>query len=284
MLRLIGVFVAFAWSAHAQETGPFASFDLASEQVLNDPHDLAFGPNGNLYIADKFGNRVVVMDPETLAVVEVLGDGLFPGIHDIDFGPDGRAILAVTGLSAALIYADVAQIGQEPDIMLRAPRTEGALAHSNGQNFVMASGIGALGKFTGTDLMGVAEGHLGAHDVAEDLSGHIWVADTNNRRLVRYSETLEEVQVLDDPKFGLVGPRYLAIDDFGRLVVVDQDAHRVLLIAPETEELLGVLGSGAPGMGPNLFDDPEGVAVRGNRYFFADSDNNRIVRYTVVMN
>ena len=32
------------------------------------------------------------------------------------------------------------------------------------------------------------------------------------------------------------------------------------------------------------FDDPEGVAVDGNRYFFSDSDNNRIVRYSVVLN
>ncbi|MFT6223688.1 MAG: hypothetical protein ACJA1F_001533, partial [Paracoccaceae bacterium] len=33
-----------------------------------------------------------------------------------------------------------------------------------------------------------------------------------------------------------------------------------------------------------VLDDPEGVAVRGNAYYFADSDNNRIVKYVVLVN
>ena len=85
-------------------------------------------------------------------------------------------------------------------------------------------------------------------------------------------------------KYGLVGARYLAVDDFGRLVVADQDAHRILLIDPVTGDLVGTLGDGIPGMGPYKFDDPEGAAVRGSTYYFADSDNNRVVRYVVVMN
>ena len=75
--------------------------------------------------------------------------------------------------------------------------------------------------------------------------------------------------------------------EFGYLVVADQDAHRILLIDPEGPDggtLLGVLGDGIPGLGPDKFDDPEGVAVDGNRYFISDSDNNRIVRYSVVLN
>ena len=49
-------------------------------------------------------------------------------------------------------------------------------------------------------------------------------------------------------------------------------------------DLLGAIGDGKPGLGPNKLDDPEGVAVRGNSYYFSDSDNNRIVKYVVVMN
>ena len=113
------------------------------------------------------------------------------------------------------------------------------------------------------------------------------MADNQARRLVKYSATLDRLQVLDHSKYGFIGPRYLDIDDFGRLVVADQDAHRILLIDPNGPEggtLIGVLGDGVPGIGANKFDDPEGVAVRGNRYFFSDSDNNRIVRYSVVLN
>ena len=85
-------------------------------------------------------------------------------------------------------------------------------------------------------------------------------------------------------KYGFRGPRYLDIDVDGQLIVADQDAHRVLLIDPMSGDLRGVIGTGLPGEGPNLFDDPEGVAVRGAEFFFADSDNNRIVKYVVVLN
>ena len=32
--------------------------------------------------------------------------------------------------------------------------------------------------------------------------------------------------------------------------------------------LVGVIGSGSPGLGPNLFDDPEGVAIHGTAIIF----------------
>lgn len=266
------------------EPRPFAAFEAASEAVLNDPHDLAFGPDGLLYVADKFGNQVAVMDPDTLEIVRTIGEGRLYGAHDVSFGPDGRLYVAVTGLSAVAIYdvsgeAPVAQGG-----ISGFPRTEGALAHSNGRLYVMASGTGVLMAVEGEELVGVAGGMPGAHDVAEAPDGSIWVADNFNRRLRRFSPELELLQTIEGPAYGFVGPRYLDIDDFGRLIVADQDAHRILMIEPITGDLVGVLGDGLPGLGPGTFDDPEGIAVRGSAYYIADSDNNRIVKYSVVVN
>jgi streptogramin lyase len=275
-------------TAHAQQANrPFAAFDLAGPPVLNDPHDLAFGPDGRLYVADKFGARIAVLDPESLDLVETIAEGTLPNVHDISFGPDGRAAVAVTGLGAVLDFP--ALTGPEPaePTVLAAPRTEGALAHSNGRIYAMAGGTGTLLAYEDGALVAAAEGHYGAHDVAEAPAGDIWVADNFGRRLVRYSPELELLQVLDAAKFGFVGPRYLDIDPLGRLVVADQDAHRVLLIDPDGPDggtLLGVLGTGVPGDEPGVFDDPEGVAVSGNRYFISDSDNDRVVRYIVVIN
>lgn len=277
-----------ATPALAQDApGPFASFDLASEAVLADPHDLAIGPDGRLYVADKFGARIAVFDPDTLELIEMLGEGYLPGVHDISFGPDGSVAVAVTGAGAVAIYESLDVLGDPPDIGVQVSRTEGALLHSNGDLYAMAGALGALVRFRGLTFVAGVEGHPGAHDVAEGADGSVWVADNFNRRLVRYSPDLERLQVLDDRKFGFVGPRYMDVTEFGHLVVADQDAHRILLIDPEAPEggaLLGVLGDGTPGMGPNLFDDPEGVAVDGNRFFISDSDNNRIVRYSVVLN
>jgi len=287
MLR-IAMLCLLALPAAAQEVPPFAAFDLASEAVLNDPHDLAFGPDGRLYVADKFASRVAVFDPETLDLVEVLGEGAFPGIHDIAFGPDGRVAIAVTGTSVVAVFDDVSGLNGPPDALYPAPRTEGAAIHPDGRILAMAGGVGALAAFAAGEEPSVAQGgHFGAHDVAVDLNGDIWVADNAARRLVRYSPTLERLQDLDAAKYGFVGPRYLDVTDFGYLVVADQDAHRVLLIdpaGPEGGTLLGIIGDGSPGIGANKFDDPEGVVVRGSRFWISDSDNNRIVRYSVVIN
>ena len=97
-MRYAIFFALLACPALAQEPmpGPFAAFDLASEPVLADPHDLAIGPDGRLYVADKFGARIAVFDPETLELIGMLGEGKLPGVHDISFGPGGVAV-AVTG-------------------------------------------------------------------------------------------------------------------------------------------------------------------------------------------
>ncbi len=266
---------------------PFAAFDLASEPILNDPHDLTFGPDGRLYVADKFGARIAVFDPDTLVLETILGEGMFPGIHDISFAPDGLAYVSITGLDRM----DAVRIdGEELTTVLQFPglsRTEGALAHSNGKVYGMATGYGQLVMFEGGEAKGAVGGMGGAHDVAEAPDGTIWVANTMQANLVQLSPELEVLEVLNDPEFGFRGPRYLDVDEFGRLIVADQDAHRILMIdplAPVGARLVGVLGDGSPGIGPGKFDDPEGVAVRGNSYYFSDSDNNRIVRYTVLTN
>lgn len=286
-ILLTALLAAWPLPSPAQDSAPFAAFDLASEAVLNDPHDLAFGPDGRLYVADKFGSRIAVFDPETLKLEDVIAEGKLPNVHDIDFGPDGRAAVAVTALGAVLVFDDITATPVRTPQFFPAPRTEGALLHSNGRLYAMAGGTGQIIVFAGTTVHAAAGRHFGAHDIAEDNEGNIWIADNAARRLVKYSQELELLQVLSHPKFGFIGPRYMDIDQFGRLVVADQDAHRILLIDPDGPDggtLLGVLGTGVAGKGPNEFDDPEGVAVDGNRYFFADSDNNRVVRYTVVLN
>lgn len=274
-----------SWLPAAAQDAPFAAFDLASEAVLNDPHDIEIGPDGNLYVADKFGDRIVVMDPETLEMLWSFGG--VPGAHDISFGPDGLAYVAVTGLSRV----DAFEIKDETATLVASlgamPRTEGVLAHSNGRVYIMASGSGQLFAFEKNAVMAGAQGLFGAHDVAEAPDGSLWVADNRAQRLVNFDQDLNLIRVIDAPKFGFAGPRYMDIDEFGRLIVADQDAHRIVLIDPDGPDggtLLGVLGDGTPGLGEGKFDDPEGAEEFGGRYYFADSDNNRIVRYSVVLN
>ena len=286
LLPLLGLVFA-AHPAAAEEIRPFAAFDFAGPAVLNDPHDLAFGPDGQLYVADKFAARIAVLDPETLDITRTIGDGAFPGVRDVSFGPGGLAAISISNHGVVAVFEGLDKPTPLAVKVLAAPRTEGSLYHSNGRIYAMASGIGALIAYQDGEVVASALGHAGAHDVAEDRDGNIWVADTGNRRLVEYGPDLSRLMVLDDAKFGFVGPRYLDFDGFGRIVVADQEAHRVLLIDPDGPDggsLIGAIGNGLPGKGPGQFDDPEGVAVKDGRFFISDSDNNRIVRYAVVVN
>lgn len=279
---MIGIFGA---PAIAQDVAPFAAYHSASKAELSDPHDLAFGPDGNLYVADKFANRVAILDPRSLEIIGSIGEGELAGAHDVSFAPDGRLYVSATGISAVVVYDLSGETPVRDAVLGPFSRTEGVLAHSNGQLYVMASGSGELAAVQdNAKVVGVATGLFGAHDVAEAPDGTIWVADNNQRRLVQYTPELDKIRVMDDAKYGFVGPRYLDFDPSGMLVVADQDAHRVLKINPITGAILGIIGSGSPGLGPNLLDDPEGVAIRGSEYYFADSDNNRIVKYIVALN
>jgi len=271
-----------ATPGHAQ--APFAAFDRASEPVLADPHDLTVGPDGRLYVADKDNSRIVVMDAETLEVIETFGDGALPGVRDISFGAAGKAYTAVASAGSVAVYSVGDGAPALDRVLGRFARPEGVLAHSGGRLFVMASASGQLIAIENGEAVATIDGFFGAHDVAEGLDGSLWVADFRRRRLVQLSPDLEVLNILDDAKFGFAGPRYLDVDDFGRLVVSDRGANRVLLIDPLSREILGVLGDGAPGIGPNKFNDPEGVAAHGNAYYFSDADNARVVRYVVVIN
>jgi DNA-binding beta-propeller fold protein YncE len=262
---------------------PFATFDAASDPVLSDPHDLTIGPDGRLYVADKFANRIAILDRETLKVVGSFGDGELSGPHDVDFDAAGRAIVADTGNSRVAIYELSSGTARLAGSIIGVARTEGAAAHPNGRIYATASGAGTIMAFENGAAVARAGGLFGAHDIAVDSTGNLWVADTGNQRVIKYSPELEVLAVLDGPQYGWSGPRYLDIDPLDRIVVADQDAHRILMIEKDGT-LVGVLGTGVPGEGPNRFDDPEGVEIAESTYYFADSDNNRIVRYRVVMN
>ena len=266
-----------------QTSFPFATFDKASEAVLADPHDLAIGPDNRLYVADKFADRIAILDRDTLEVIGSFGDGEISNPHDVDFDAAGRAIIADTGNNRIAIYDLSSGTATFAGALIGIARPEGATAHPNGRIYATASGFGSITAFENGASVANAGGLSGAHDVAVDSAGNLWVADSGNRRVVKFSPDLEVLAILDGPQYGWSGPRYLAVDPFDRLVVADQDAHRIVMIDSDGA-LVGVIGDGLPGEGPNRFDDPEGVAISGSSYFFSDSDNNRIVRYRVVMN
>ena len=62
--------------------------DPALSAALNNPRDLAFGPDGRLYIADEFNHRIRALDLATGIIETVAGSG------EEGFSGDGRPALS----------------------------------------------------------------------------------------------------------------------------------------------------------------------------------------------
>ena len=278
-LLILGLLALSAPSATAQSAGPFAAFDAASDQVLGNPHGLVFGPDGLLYISDVDNHRVAVMDPDTLTVVREIGRGLLSAPHDVDFDAQGRLLVADTGNNRVAVFMENNLTGS---LTGGVARTEGVAVHPNGQVYATSAALGTITAFQDGKPVAQAGNMRAPHDVAIDVAGDLWVADSGNDRLIKFSPTLEVLTVLDDSEYAWSGPRYLNLDEAGNLIIADKYSHRIKKLDPRGR-ILGVLGDGA-GMGPGLFRTPEGVAIRGDVLYFSDSGNDRIVRYRVVIN
>ncbi len=80
-------------------------------------------------------------------------------MHDISFGPDGKAYVAVTGASAVVVYDFSTGTPVLENALGRFPRTEGALAHTNGRLYVMAGGAGQLVAVENGEIIASAHRH-----------------------------------------------------------------------------------------------------------------------------
>ena len=152
-------------------------------------------------------------------------------------------------------------------------------AHPDGRVFATGAGSGNLVVYRDGAVVAETGGFSAPHDVEFDAEGAVWVADAGNHRMVRIAPDYTVERVLGGDAYDFAGPRYLDFDAAGRMLVADKYNHAIKVIAPDGT-LLQVLG-GTRGLGDGLFYQPEGVEIHGDRVWFADTYNDRIVRYRV---
>jgi sugar lactone lactonase YvrE len=128
--------------------------------------------------------------------------------------------------------------------------------------------------------------------VAVDGQGNLYVADTWNHRMQKYDAGLNLVKEWGRPftEVGarppepeeFFGPRAIAIDIDGNLLVVDTGNKRVAKFSPDGEPL----GSfGEEGRGPGQFNEPVGIAVGANGdIYVADTWNLRVQHFDPAFN
>lgn len=184
-------------------------------------------------------------------------------------GPDGRIAIADSGNHRIVVLDAAGNFQLEIGGLCRLGEGE-----AGGCKDPDGSGPLQLGDGQFNEPWGVAIDSAGRLFVADTWNGRIQVfaADGSFVRKWGYFNTTHDE--LGDP-LSLFGPRGLAIDLSGNLLVADTGNKRILLFTPEGE-LVRQVGGGGVTLG--RFEEPTAVAVDPNdgSIFVADSWNQRI--------
>jgi streptogramin lyase len=261
---------------------PSLEFLGASSSDLANPHDLKLSPDGrHLLVSDVGNNRVVILDPETLAPLGAFGADHQSGTHDVEFDADGRVYVADTHNARVTVYEMKgleATLVDEIKGALKGP--EGVLAHPNGRIYVAGAWSGNVIAYKDGKPVKELKGLSSPHDLERLANGDIWLSDSGNNRLLLLSPDLEIKRELRGSPYNFNGVRYMDVMEDGTLIVGDKNNHQIKIISADGE-LLKVIGSGRGGKGPGEFRTPEGVEIRGETVWLSDSGNNRVVKYRI---
>ena len=283
--RLVGLGLLFCALCAPAMAKPSAKFLGASNVPLSNPHDIKLSPDGKyLFVSDVGNNRVAILDPKTLILVDEFGSDHQSGTHDVDFDAMGRAYVADTHNGRVTIYEmnqTKAKLVGELSERIRGP--EGVLVHPNGRVYIAGAWSNNLVAYEDGKIVGELGGLSSPHDVEATPGGDIWLADAGNDRMLLLSPDLKIKKELKGRPYNFNGVRYQDVLPDGTLIAADKYSHQIKVIS-KTGELLLTIGTGRPGKGPGKFKTPEGVETRGTTVWFADSGNNRIVKYQLNLN
>lgn len=282
-ISLIFAVVAFFSTPVALAESFTFELEAVSTEFYAHPHDIVLSPDGKkLYVADNGNHRIAVLDGQTLKEIGIFGRGEVREPHDVVFDRKGRLLVADTGNSRIAIY-EVSGTGGRlvGELRGRINRPEGVAVHDDGRVFATGAASNNLVVYRDGEVAGETGGFSAPHDVEFAPDGSVWVADAGNDRVVRLDEALQITATLAGSEYAFNGPRYMDFDTEGRMYVADKNSNQIKVVS-RGGELLHVLGTKNPGKGEGLFNRPEGVEIAGNVIWFADTYNNRIVRYRFI--
>ena len=272
-------FIAGSQSPGGQKLGDVSEGDggPATKGRFNGMHDLALHPDGLLFLADTFNRRIRVIDTKTskLSTLKFTGPPL-KSPYTVSINPKGTHLLIADlknyqireiDLKSMLIRT-VAGNGK------RGKPTDGGKATKSPLYGPRAAVYGADGSI----YIASREGHALRH---VDLKGRIHtLVNTSGKK--GYSGDNGP-----GPQAKLKGPKHLALDPEGNIVISDDNNHclRLYKVKEKTIHLL----AGSPGKaGKTLGDSPLTTKINrphGARYdskgglWIADSMNHRLLHF-----
>ncbi len=251
-----------------------ANATAPTQSSLMDPLGIALDKSGNLWVAD--GNkRILEFKPpftNGMNASVVLGQPNFTssaslstaaGLSfptELSFDASGNLWVVDQGNNRVLEYEPPFVSGQSARVVL-------------GQ-----------ADFTSAVTATTASGLNSPHGIALDSGGNVWVADTNNFRILKFSppfangmnasmvlgqSNFTSAAIAGDPQVGVSAPFGIAFDSIGSLFVAEQSVNRVVLFTPPFSSMMkasAVLGqpdfnSWHPATTASVTSGPGGVSA-----------------------
>jgi DNA-binding beta-propeller fold protein YncE len=258
-----------------------------SDQEVNNPYGLLFGPDKALYFCDLDNQRIRRLDLKTRRTTAVAGDGK-------------RAYLGNGG------PATVGSLNMPHEIQFDA---RGNLYIAERDNHVVRkveAKTGIISTLAGTGVAGFS-GDGGAanqaqlrqpHSIAIDPSGHLLICDIGNHRIRRVnlsSGSIETFAGTGDRQptpdgaalkgTPLNGPRTIAFDRNGDLYLALREGNAIYRIDPKRATVHHVAGTGEQGYAGDggaaraaKLGGPKGLAYSKGQLYVADTENHVIRR------
>jgi len=255
---------------------------------FNGMHSLAVLPDGNLFLADTWNQRIRRLDAMSGTVSTFAGTGAkgFSG----DGGPAKEAQFG--GLYCASLdpQHENLYVADLDNRRVRAIHLKTGLVRTvagNGERGVPQDGVMAVGAPL-MDPRAVAVDREGNVYVLE-REGHslrVVTPDGSIRTVVGTGARGDSGDGGEARKATLNGPKHLCVDHDGSVVIADTENHVVRRYTPRDGRIVRVAGSGRQGAGgvpgPALeaqLNQPHGVTIGpGGLLYIVDSSNHRILR------
>jgi sugar lactone lactonase YvrE len=255
---------------------------------FNGMHSLAVAPDGNVYLADTWNNRVRRIDVWTGRITTVAGTGAKG--YSGDGGPAAKATFGgiyCVALDAAGTRLYLADLDTRRVRMVDLKTQVVTTVAGNGRKGVPADGAAA-----------VQAPLVDPRAVAVDARGNVYILERSGNAL-RVVDAHGKIRTVagtgkagasgdggDARQATLRGPKHLCIDRDGNVIIADTANHLIRKYMPATGQIVRVAGTGKKGKagvgGPPErveFDEPHGVHVHPSGVLYiADSNNHRVLK------